>query len=467
MIHFFARSFFVFAFVLTAYANNRGTCSQASNYLLNPMIYKSASVRTVYDWREFFPAVISKIQTAKTSVKMSTFFLGDDEYATRVMGAIQKAADKGIKVQMLLDSGYGMGDPRKLKTLSDHPNIEIKIYNPMPSIKDIFKNPVAWIKEMIILNRTMDMPFWNLMRANYRLHDKIWLIDGVSAFIGSSNIKGHSPTLGPVEDRIERDFLIEGELTTDIDAYYKELWNSRLVVDSTLIRAISKLEPEETVTAAEEINFYARDIEIRPVEYQFRSEAHPSGRAFLLVDNPLTLKKKTRFGVAPEVLTLIRNAKKEVVISAPYFIMTQEFEHAIKVAIANEVKVKIITNSHKSMDYAAPQIVYERDKRKIRKMGVELFEYMGTHKLHPKTIIIDNKKVIIGTYNIDPRTQNLNREVVAVIQSRSFIEETMADFNQILENTVAITADNDRPQRVIQNNTLGEKFKAYFLRSLL
>jgi putative cardiolipin synthase len=141
------------------------------------------------------------------------------------------------------------------------------------------------------------------------------------------------------------------------------------------------------------------------------------------------------------LLDLLHNARERVIIESPYLVITNNLRDGLLRAIERGVEVRILTNSLSSTDNIWPQAGYVGKRRWLVEQGVELWEYFGSESLHAKTAVLDRSLAVVGSFNLDPRSQRLNTELAVIIDDRTWADELTASMDGHLANSVQIGID--------------------------
>jgi len=144
--------------------------------------------------------------------------------------------------------------------------------------------------------------------------------------------------------------------------------------------------------------------------------------------------------VGDELRELLDGARESAIVESPYLVPTRALRAGLRRALARGVRIRILTNSLAATDNLWPQAGYVGDKAQLVRSGVELWEYQGPECLHAKDAVIDGETVIVGSYNLDPRSQRLNRELALVVKSHEVAEELRRRMDRHLERAVRIDA---------------------------
>jgi putative cardiolipin synthase len=379
-------------------------------------------------------------------------------FARNVTGLIAcqyvvSAADRGVKVRILVDDVAGRMNSYELKVLDAHPNIEIRVYNAGIKIGRIDKR----------LKNTLS----NRNRILRRMHNKVMYIDGQAAITGGRNISDEYFDYSGRYNFRDRDILVFGKATTQFHESFNEFWKDSLTVTAeslvgkgekgfTLGALFGKMKKilNDTSEAAPHLRKHILDF---PGEI---ATAKQEGK-LLVLDNVTFIsdvpgkneQKPDRKGgrTTDTIVSLIKSAKHTIDIQSPYFITTDEMKKLLHETVARGVKVRVVTNSLASTDNHEAFSGYQRERQKNLCTGVEIYEfrpdpavrftisvpdvqsklhYKAVYGLHSKAMIIDGEITLIGSYNLDPRSANLNTECIVVTRSKEaaknlsvFVEE--------------------------------------------
>jgi putative cardiolipin synthase len=286
------------------------------------------------------------------------------------------------------------------------------------------------------------------------MHDKLMVVDGRVLLAGGRNIE--SPYFGLGEKQLGRrnyldcDVQVWGGTAAVARSYFLEVWDSREV------RALAaRASPEERARAAGVLDGYAQwlDARIRAA----RRTPEPILRPPIIVEaiegakgaeartgvrflhDPVGRKGRSP-GVGHELLALMEGARESVVIESPYLVPSRAFRRGLARTLARGVTVRILTNSLATTDNLFPQAGYASHKAWLVRQGVELWEYTGPECLHTKAAVIDGEQVIVGSFNLDPRSEHLNTELALVIGSRRAAAALRASMDSHLGRATRIDA---------------------------
>ena len=241
--------------------------------------------------------------------------------------------------------------------------------------------------------------------------------DGAQLIAGGRNVQSTYFGFGhQIAERnyIDTDLFVQGDAAAQARSYFRALWESEHLRPRS-----ARAKPEAIDRAAQELDRHKEwlDARVERARNDPAREGQPLAEvgAVRFIHDPIAGGTATR-KTAAELRELLDRARESVVIESPYLVPTRALRRGLREAIARGVRIRILTNSLASTDNLWPQAGYVGDKPGLVRSGVELWEYQGPECLHAKTAVIDDEVVIVGSYNLDPRSQNLNRELALVLR---------------------------------------------------
>jgi len=379
------------------------------------------------------------------------YYIWDADISGRFLGErLVAAAERGVRVRVLLDDISISGRDLPLARLAGHRNIEIRAFNPFRDrsrVGDLFTDP---------------------SRVNRRSHNKIFVADNAAAIIGGRNIADHY--FGVHDDSNYRDLDIwaVGAVVQDISGVFDAFWNSKFAVP---YEAFVDFTPTED-DAAEQIAEIRAQLARDPMPYDFATDV-PALKATLasyadkltwapvrvLYDDPAKAEDKDVRGIVNELAALARNAKREILIENAYFVPRQRMVDVISELTARGVTVRVLTNSMASNDVAAVHAGYRKYRDDILRAGAEVYELrpdsamigrwslLSTKSrsgLHTKTMVVDREHTVIGSYNLDPRSADINSECALLVDSAEFGQRVgeYLDEGVLPENSYRVTLED-------------------------
>jgi putative cardiolipin synthase len=360
---------------------------------LLPLPAAADRARLIETDREAAEARVEMVLEARSEILTQSFIIGHDPLTLTGLALLRQASRRGVDVKVIVDAQWNH-IPRAVQDHLLAEGVEIREYHPFR--------------------------FDRLRWVSRRMHDKLLVVDGRALMAGGRNVE--SPYFGLGRQLRRRNYLdldvrVDGEAAADARAYFLRLWESREV------RAVkpsgqSVVEIEE---AARELDRHQAWLDAR-IEQALQDPARVQeaplevGPVRFLHD-PVG-KKGIERGVAHELKDLMDSARESVVIESPYLVPSRAFSQALERALARGVKVRILTNSMATTDNLWAQAGYVGHRGPLVRRGVELWEYRGAESLHAKTAVIDGETVIVGSFNLDPRSERLNTELLVVMKDR-------------------------------------------------
>lgn len=338
------------------------------------------------------------IEDAKEEISISYFIFAEDRTALELLSLLRKKSRQGVRVRVLIDHLFN-DIPRYLGTHLVSEGVEIKNFNVLHPLR---------------IGRAI----------KYRMHDKMFIVDRKVVILGGRNIEDTYYGRAP-KNYDDRDVYIEGNLAETAQDYYNNLWDAQHLVPFKTKATKTKKQTTKLATAIQDLDEHERLLSqknISSFNYQeFRSQLETIDDMKLLHDE-ITPTKRKMTGTALNLYELMQKAQKEVLIDSPYLILTKEVQELLSGLIQRGVRVRILTNSLKATDGIIPQAAYIGQRKKIVGMGVELYEYFGEDSFHSKSLVIDGQIAVIGSFNFDPRSQNLNTETMSVFYDQELAQ---------------------------------------------
>ena len=401
---------------------------------------KQAGQSGVYllaDPRDAFVARAMLIEHADRSLDIAYYIWHDDVSGKMLFQMLQRAAQRGVRVRLLLDDNNTRGMDDVLAALDAEDNIEIRLFNPFPH------------RKVRALGYLTDFP-----RLNRRMHNKSLTADNQYTIVGGRNIGDEYFNVTTDIGFADLDVLAKGEVAEDVSRDFDRYWASGSSYPFFSIAPRADAEKGRL-----KLHRSRRDAEIR-ASYLDELAASPLAAAIsegnvpwqyadarLISDDPAKglARDKELPAIADSLLEALGKPEKDVFIVSPYFVPSKWGMAALRDLTANNVKVTVLTNSLRATDVAAVHSGYARYRKDLLNAGVELYEVKpdfappkirdkgltgsSATSLHAKTFVVDGKRVFIGSLNFDPRSARLNTEMGMVIDHA----EIAGDMRQELE----------------------------------
>lgn len=396
----------------------------------------ASGIHPLADGTDAFAARMLLAAAAERTLDVQSYIWRNDTTGRLVLQALREAADRGVRVRLLLDDNGIAGLDPILAALDAHPQIEVRLFNPFP---------VRWFKPLGFVT--------DFSRANRRMHNKSFSADAQATIIGGRNI-GDEYFDALVEGLVfaDLDVLAFGPAAQDIAADFDRYWDSASAYPVAMV--IKPGTPNATDALAP-LNRIRADVAADPQKRRYLRSVKGSdfatdlqaGRLNLEWAKVQTLSDDPAKGLGPvarsdlmasELGRILRKPQRDVELVSAYFVPGAEGTAAFAALAKEGVRVRILTNALEATDVAAVHSGYARRREPLLAAGVELFE-MRRHSatpaddgeggsgpgafgssassLHAKTFSVDRERVFIGSFNFDPRSANLNTELGFVIDS--------------------------------------------------
>lgn len=419
---------------------------------LQPLLIKhpgKSGFKTLDAGEAAFIARMRMIQSAEQSLDVQYYIWHDDLTGRSLYNQLLAAADRGVRVRILLDDLDTAGKDQMLRTIDAHPNIEIRVFNP-------FANRDSRLQDFIGDTR----------RINRRMHNKTMTADNIVTVFGGRNIGDEYFAAAADVGFGDMDALAIGPIAGEVSEQFDLYWNSQWAYPISAFKweqAISEAEFEAFRKSSDEFIAEARTSEYADVIRQFSPEI--IGRIseldwvwsewLLAYDQPSKVEAKkvsadTHLG--PKLKMGVDRTQRDLIIVSPYFVPGEELTEYLVGLVDRGVRVRILTNSLQANDVSLVHAGYMRYRKPLIRGGVELYEFkadankvirkqrkeqknknrIGASKasLHAKFFGFDETYLFIGSFNLDGRSVALNSELGAYYASPDEARELSQFFDE-------------------------------------
>ena len=405
-----------------------------------------SGVQLVSKGEEAFGTLYTLISRAQRSLDLQYYIVADDPYSRTLLRAAREAAERGVRVRLLVDDFYTSGEDTRIAWYAAHPNIEVRLFNP-------FFHGRNWFATRLVTAIT------DIGRINRRMHNKLFVADNAIAVTGGRNVGSEYYMHSARTNFLDLDVIAGGPVVHDLSETFDRYWNSPFAYP---IETLTRRGDADAATIDQQALSNPRD----PVRAA-TDEARSAGTAFaakldagdwpllwvpteLVADRPSKIRRTApRVGpgglvdgatIATDVLSIIGSAQRELVIISPYFVPGERGCAAIERLVARGVRVRVLTNSLAATDAAVVHIGYAKYRRRLIAAGVEIHELrpepgeentrlsaLGSSKasLHAKVLIVDRRILFVGSFNVDQRSALENTEMGLRIESPRLAEEVL------------------------------------------
>ena len=394
---------------------------------------------------------------ATKSIDVQYFIWSTDNIGILAAEQLLGAAERGVKVRVIVDDVLIDAENRSLLLLSAHPNVNIRIYNP---------------------NLTVGVGLWQKVKntltgfraVNQRMHDKTAIFDGVAGITGGRNMADEYFDFDHEYNFRDRDVLLIGSAVQDMEENFDEFWESEFAipVQQVLGEEIEDISRADVKRRSREMHAYAADpanfspevaqaIDAMAQQIPGLLEAMTWDEVLFISDVPGKNDETTDLGGSGEstnqLISAVKDTKKTLLIQSPYLILPEGGIELFEELIARGIRIRISTNSLASTDNIPAFGGYLAQRDELLRIGVELYEFMPTpaiqielienypriaesnpvFALHAKSMVIDDSTLFVGTFNLDPRSANLNTEVGVLIDNPELARQLTASIERDIE----------------------------------
>jgi len=406
-------------------------------------------------------AVLARL--AERSIDVQYYMYHQDTVGRLLIKEFVAAADRGVRVRMLIDDMYGEDGDDVWSALHTHPNIEVRLFNPF------------------VRGRSKNLQYiTRLKTVNYRMHSKTFTVDNQAAIVGGRNIGDEYFDADPNLAFADLDVMTIGPVVQEVSSEFDEYWNSKHAYPIATLLAAAKLPVAKTdamdtlrtdlaefyqqkktsvyIDAVENSPF-AKALKNKKADFRFAEAKviHDSSDKMIKSDNwqeELLISQ-----LAPYV----QQATEEFILVSPYFVPGQKGADALCKLSEQGVQVRILTNSLVSNDVAAVHTGYMRHRKQLLRCGVQVYELneqikkqqgklftwlpgLSKSSLHAKTMAIDGKAMFVGSFNFDQRSLHINNEIGVLFHEPEIAANASAHFNEHIERVafrVELVTDNN------------------------
>jgi putative cardiolipin synthase len=408
------------------------------------------------------------INSAEKTLDLQYFIFRADQTGLLLTDALLHTADRGVRVRLLIDDVDTMAGDGQIRALDAHPNIEVRIFNPF-----LYRGHAEVFKAAeFMLNKP---------RLDYRMHNKLFVVDNSIALIGGRNGGDEYFQIDPEAQLGDDDLFTAGPLVKQLSATFDEFWQCALSIP---IEALAGGKPtgQELDAFRALLESHRQQLKEDGVAYATRiASGEPfadiiSGKlplvwahAQLVYDSP----EKRRVEKGEMVGRLMHRAvadaasaaNTELLMISPYFIPGADGMQLLKTLRERKVRVAVLTNSLIGTNELAAYAGYTHYRVPLLEDNVELYELRallgnaqgsgqtkkmtqyGNYALHAKLFVFDRQKVYIGSMNFDQRSEHLNTEIGLIIDSPELAQQTAARFESLVQpaNSYALALRRDTP----------------------
>ncbi len=398
---------------------------------------------------------------ATKTIDLQTYIYSNDFSSKVLIAELKNAADRGVKVRILLDDYGTKSDIVDVMLLNQHPNIEVKVFNTVSNRSKLLYYPQF---------------LTDFNRLNSRMHNKLFIVDNIAYITGGRNVGSNYFYPETASNFSDTDVLFVGDMTHYATDSFNEYWNHHLSIPASVFpkakskKALRKLErsfADMQQRSTEAVSRYNTIIDLAMREYKNKQFDFSWGRGKFLADPPqkvemtMAEKEEYRGDIIRALQHLWDKTKHSVYMSAAYFVPGQGgLEHMLHEENAG-VHMTIVTNSLASTNAPTVYAKWEKYRRQLIESGADVYEFMVSAEnlrgkehdrerkqssfsvLHSKTMVFDDDISWIGSFNLDPRSAYYNTENVAIFESRDFANKLRDMIEKDTQTSWRVTLDEN------------------------
>lgn len=413
--------------------------ARRSESLGNPGDGRSG-VRMLSDGEEALAARLLLIAGAEQTIDAQYYLLHDDPTGHLFTSSLVRAADRGVRVRLLLDDMDTSSYDPVTAALDLHPNIEIRLFNPF------------WREQGKALNALTDF-----VRINRRMHNKSMTFDNVFTIVGGRNIGAEYFLANETTNYRDLDVLATGPVARDVSHVFDEYWNSLYAVPARVVIGepsdITLPEARDRLKALEDEALQTEFAEalIKSADTKFARDTFSvewvSAQVYADPVSKTAREHKKEEILAHQLRPYFENAEQEVHIVSAYFVPLNSGVTWLRELEDRGLDVEIVTNSIASNDVPVVYAHYAKKRKALLRAGIELYELrpdslqrektginweISRSGLHTKAFTIDDRYLFIGSFNLDPRSVSINTEMGIMIDSPEMTARSIGELEAAL-----------------------------------
>jgi cardiolipin synthase C len=407
---------------------------------------------------------LEMINAAERTLDLQYYIFRGDETGRLLADALSRAADRGVRVRVLVDEAERVAGDEQLLALSGHAAIEIRVFNPWRYRGD---NDVLRDVEFILRHSRLD----------YRMHNKMLIVDGAVALAGGRNVGDQYFQIDPQSQFADDDVFAGGPIIGELSSKFDEFWNSQLAIPA---EALAHRDPKDLEASSTRLLAAARARKVAAAagfNYQEKLAAGEPLAGILSGQLPLVWAAQAQFvcdaadkksvvsgarvgNLMYEPLAkLVNQAQTELIVVTPYFVPSRDEMHLLQSLGEKKVRVRALTNSLETNPNVAAHAGYTHYRVPLLEGGVQLSEVRallgnsrgsgeskqmsryGNYALHAKVLVVDRKGLYVGSMNLDVRSKRLNTEMGFIIDSAELSQQEAGRFDAMTrpENAYSVT----------------------------
>jgi len=407
-----------------------------------------------------FVARMALAGVAERTLDLQYYIFHDDLTGKLILDSILGAADRGVRVRILVDDTTAKGRDAGIAVLASHPRIQMRVFNPAAG-----RSSTAWF-----FSAAADFD-----RINHRMHNKMFVADNQAGVVGGRNIGDEYFSAREGVNFADLDLLAVGSVVQDLSRSFDEYWNSEWAYPIESLHT-NKSDPAALDKGRDMLASHRSAAQ--DTEYANRLQESDLLKKLLARELPLAWApaqvvydkpEKAGSGGDPDktvrlgqqLVSAVTDVRSELIVSSPYFIPGENGITLFRQLRKQDVRVRILTNSFAANDVAVVHSGYAKYRKDLLKLGVELYEIKPTlveaseqeqkhfgssgASLHAKSFVFDRRQIFVGSLNLDPRSLYLNTELGIIVESPDLAEKLAQQFEVLLRPEYSYRLALDAP----------------------
>jgi putative cardiolipin synthase len=423
-----------------------------------------------------FATRIQLARTAKRSLDLQYFVFSADSTGLLLTKAVLDAADRGVRVRILVDDGATEAGDEQIDVLAAHPNIQVRIFNPFR-----YRGHHELLKALDFAVEAG--------RVNYRMHNKLLVADNTVALVGGRNVGDEYFQVSPEAQYADDDVFVTGPLVSQLSSTFDQYWNSTLAIPAQALSG-GNVSPRQLAAHRASLDADWRAAESSGAAFLALADRGEPLAGMLSGALPLVWAHGTVVCDSPDkkqvvedgkrgrlmyppIADALRQVQSEFLMITPYLVPTRGELEILRTLRARNVRIRILTNSLNSTNQISAHAGYMHYRRQLLDEGIELYEVRsqlgassrgsgqsralsryGTYGLHGKLLVFDRRALYAGSMNFDQRSRYLNTEIGVIIHSSILATQTATRFEAMTQPASAyavslrVTHSGGKPQLV-------------------
>jgi putative cardiolipin synthase len=405
-------------------------------------------------------ARVQMIRRAERTLDLQYFIFRGDETGTLIREELRHAADRGVRVRVLVDDGDTVPGDEQLLELDGYTNVQVRIFNPFDT------------RSHNVLVRNLDFLF-NKSRLDYRMHNKLLVADNAIALIGGRNIGNQYFQVAPESQFADDEVFVAGPMVQALSHEFDEFWNGDMTVPAHAFKGLAAYRAPTSIPVVRGGGDYMSHIDSGEPLRSLGSGETPLiwTSARLVYDSPdkKYIEQRAERGhlMSQSVEQEIAHAQHEALIVTPYLVPSEQELALLEAMQGRNARAKTLTNSLEAAPSLAAHSGYDKVRVKLLLAGAELHEVRarldsnqgsgesrqisryGNFGLHAKLYVFDRRRIFIGSWNYDQRSLRINTEMGLLIENSQLAQDVAHRFEDMTKPAAAyqVVLDSESSKR--------------------